>query len=750
MEKEQIIHTMGMGNCGGRCLLHLHVQDGQIRRISTEPADPHAAETPLTACARGIHYHQTFFRDRLTTPMKRVGKRGEGKFVPISWEEAVDTIASEWVRIRDQYGPASRYVHYATGSSAVFRGPGLAKRLLALDGGFLDYYNSYSTACVSYVTPYMYGTNMTGSSYDTLLNAKLIILWGHNPAETVFDGQMFWLKKAKEKGIPIVVIDPRKNDTALKLDAEWIGIRPGTDAALSDGMAWWIYTRGLYDRDFVSRCTFGFDREHMPDGVDPTLCYFDYLMGTRDGVEKTPAWASAITGIPEETIIRLAERYASARPAALIQGYGPQRQENGEQVTRGGIMLAALTGNVGISGGWAGGPGYIQRHEQPHLPRVENPCKYEIPVFSWSRAADCGEKMTGLDGVTFEGKRSPEVHLPGSIKMILNLGGNALINQHGNINETARILQDESKVEFIVVSDLFMTASAKFADILLPGTSLFEGDNLVTPWMAGDFIGFINPVCKPVGESRFEYDWLCEVAKKLGLYEAFSLGRTTDEWLRAIYEELRRQEPELPPYDEAKPNGVYRYKPLPPYVAFAEEAADPVAHPFPTESGRIEIFSRKIYDGTFSEYVSPLPNFIPGREGIADPAIARYPLQLIGWHTKRRCHSVHDKNPALAALDPQCVWMHPEDAKARGLADGMAVRVYNDRGETLLPVKITDRIVRGAAAISQGAWYAPDRKGRDRGGSINVLTSSHPTPLSHGNTQHSILVEIEGTSDAGL
>ena len=121
------------------------------------------------------------------------------------------------------------------------------------------------------------------------------------------------------------------------------------------------------------------------------------------------------------------------------------------------------------------------------LPRVENPCKYEIPVFSWSRAADCGEKMTGLDGVTFEGKRSPEVHLPGSIKMILNLGGNALINQQIDIRIAVRILQDESKVEFIVVSDLFMTASAKFADILLPGTSLFEGDNLVTPWMAGGF-----------------------------------------------------------------------------------------------------------------------------------------------------------------------------------------------------------------------------------------------------------------------
>ena len=142
MEKEQIIHDYGgWATAAAGVLLHLHVQDGQIRQISTEPADPHAAETPLTACARGIHYHQTFFRDRLTTPMRNGwGKRGEGKFVPISWEETVDTIASEWVRIRDQYGPASRYVHYATGSSAVFRGPGLAKRAAGIGrriSGFL-------------------------------------------------------------------------------------------------------------------------------------------------------------------------------------------------------------------------------------------------------------------------------------------------------------------------------------------------------------------------------------------------------------------------------------------------------------------------------------------------------------------------------------------------------------------------------------------------------------------------------------
>lgn len=132
------------------------------------------------------------------------------------------------------------------------RGNSLAKRLLALDGGFLDYYNSYSTACVSYTTPYLYGTARSGSSYDTWLDSKLIILWGHNPAETRFDaGTMFYLKKAKEKGTPIVVVDPRENDTVRALGARWIPVRPSTDAALMDGMAYVIYTEGLYDRAFI-------------------------------------------------------------------------------------------------------------------------------------------------------------------------------------------------------------------------------------------------------------------------------------------------------------------------------------------------------------------------------------------------------------------------------------------------------------------------------------------------------------------
>ncbi len=167
--KEQVIRTTGRNNCGGRCVICVHMKDGKIDHLSTEhPCDAPEEEIPLTACVRGLNYHKTFLgEDRLRYPMKRVGKRGEGKFTRISWEEAVDTIASEWIRIRDTYGVGSRYVNYATGISALNRGNNMAKRLLNLDGGFLDYYNSYSTACIRQATDIMYGTNQTGHDPKT-------------------------------------------------------------------------------------------------------------------------------------------------------------------------------------------------------------------------------------------------------------------------------------------------------------------------------------------------------------------------------------------------------------------------------------------------------------------------------------------------------------------------------------------------------------------------------------------------------
>ena len=733
-----IIHTTGRNNCGGRCVIHAHVKDGKILRLTTDQPCLAEGGVPLRACARGLNYHKTFLSDdRLLYPMKRAGERGEGKFVRISWEEAVETIAGEWIRIRDTYGPGSRFVTYATGVSAAFSPRSLAKRLLSLDGGFLDYYNSYSTACIAQATEMVYGTANSGSSPETWLDSKLIILWGHNPAETKFDGvSMHYLRQAREKSIPVIVIDPRKNDTVLELGAEWVPIRPATDPALQDAMAWVIWSEGLQDQDFLDRCCLGFDKEHMPAGAEAKECYLSYLTGETDGRPKTPEWAEAICGVPAAKIRELALRYAGAKPAALIQGFGAQRHAYGEQGVRGGILLACMTGNVGVRGGWASGAGYCSRHSSFRSVVPPNPYGREIPVYRWTDAVERGSTMTALDGVTGgEG-------LDSDVKMILNLAGNCLINQHGDINRTAALLRDTSKCEFIVCSDLFMTASAKFSDILLPGVSFLESENLTEPWMWGDFVGFNNKVVEPLGEGRFEYEWLTEVAEKLGLKEEFTQGRSAGEWLEYLYNDLRLRERELPEFGQLKRDGIYRYKNNPVKIAFSKSVQDPEKFPFPTESGRIELYSPRVARTEYQDDFPAIPCYVPPPEGWQDPLMVKYPLQLIGWHTKRRCHSIHDNNTGLEKLDPQRLWMHPSDAQARGIRDGGHVCVWNDRGRTTVPVLVTDRICPGVVALAQGSWYKPDGDGTDTNGSINVLTSLHPTPYARGNAQHTNLVEV--------
>ena len=734
MSKECTIPTMGRTNCGGRCRLLITEEDGRIKTIQGDPAYP-----DKMPCIKGLNYHKTFLGDdRLTTPLKRVGKRGEGKFVPISWEEAVDTITKEWIRIRDTYGPSSRYVNYGWGVEAVLSGTSLAKRLLRLDGGHLDYYNNYSTACTNYTTPYLYGTEQSGSSFDTLMDSKLIILWAHNPAETRFDNLMYWLRKAKKQGTEIIVIDPRRNATVDSLHAEWIGIKPTTDSALMDAMAYVIWKEDLYDHFFVEERCVGFDR------------YFAYLEGKEDakatektgekrtqkasGIAKTPAWASKITGIPEETIITLARKYALAKPAALLQGYGGQRHANGEQFTRGGIMLACLTGNVGISGGWASGAGQCSLMDLPSVNKVENPVKAQIPVFMWTDAILKGREFGQKEGL--EGAE----HLDCGIKMILNLAGNILINQHSDINRTKQILEDESLCEFIVCSDLFMTPSAKYADIVLPGTSMLESDNIVTPWNQGNFIGFSNKIVEPVGESRFEFDWLYEIAERLGLSEEFACGHSDyREWLRDIYETYRASYDFLmPSYDEFKKEGIYIFQNVKKKVAFEKQRTG--EEPFPTPSGKVEIYSAELARMD-NPAIPAVPGYVEAEEG--PEKSEKYPLQLIGWHTMGRAHSVHFNNEELRKKYPQQLWMNPEDGRARNLKTDDIAEVWNDRGKLIVPVLLTDEIVKGVTALAQGAWHQADEKGRDQNASINVLTSQKPTPLAKGNPQHTNLVEVK-------
>lgn len=749
MSETKIIPTTGRNNCGGRCIIYAHVRDGIIEKLSTETAGTPEHPVPLCACARGLNYHKTFLgEDRLRWPMKRTGERGEGKFSRISWEEALDILTSEYIRIRDTYGPGSRYVNDGCGISAVMRGDRIMRRLLALDGGYLGSYNSYSSACIRNATDITYGTSETGTHPSDWLNSQLIILWGHNPAETRFDSSsMFYLKKAKAAGIPVIVIDPRKNDTVLALDAQWIPIRPATDSALADAMAYVIIKEGLQDQGFLDTCCLGFDAAHMPEGVDPSLNCLSYLMGENDGIPKTPEWGETITGIPADTIRELAIRYATTKPAAIIQGYGAQRNAYGEQSARGVILLTCLTGNVGISGGSAAGSGDCSTHKLPKFPVPDNPYNRELPVFLWTDAIDHGKEMNEYDGIRtcdqgiFDDPK--DIALDSNIKMIFNLASNTLINQHGDINRTAKLLKDTSKCEFIVCSDLFMTASAKFADLLLPGISMFEEENITKPWKFTEFLGFNNKVIEPLYECKTEYEWIRELAKGIGLEEEFTEGRDYSQWMSYIYEDLRTSEPELPEYDEFREKGIYKFEEGHYPISFEKEVKDPKHYPFPTPSGKIELFSTKLWKNPMKDFMPPIPRYVAPPEGPQDPLTKRFPLQLSGWHSKCRTHTVHDNNLNLRKLDPQKLWIHPEDAAARSINDGDMVLVYNDRGQVKIPAKITDRVAKGVTTLSQGTWYTPDENGVDTRGSINVLTSQRPTPFARGNGQHTNLVEVQ-------
>lgn len=729
---QRTVRTSGWGNCGGRCAITVQTAQGAILSLGTEPF----GACSLTACSRGENYRGTFLNPyRLRVPLRRVGPRGEGKFVPITWEEATDEIAFQLQRIKEEYGPAARYVQYATGVSGAMRGDHCAKRLFALDGGYLDYYNNYSDPCARAATEYTYGTIYSGNSPQDYRHAELILLWGFNPAESVFGtGTMAALADAAAQGVPVISIDPRYTDTAAALRAEWIPIRPSTDGALAVAMAYVLLTEGLCNRDFLDRFCQGFDRDTMPPGAKQLETVCDYLTGARDGVPKTPSWGSALTGIPEETILRLARSYAGAKPAALLNGYGLQRHGNGEQSVRCCLLLACMTGNVGLSGGGAAGAGRIPVHTRPQFPIPPNPCPASIPCFLWTKAVREGRLMTPRDGLRGAAR------LESDIKLILNLAGNTLLNQHGDINATAKLLRDTAKVEYIVCSDLFLTPSARYADLLLPGVSPFEMSNLNPPWEKGNYLLYGAKLIDPLFDCRPEYDWLAEVAEKMGLGPVFTEGIPTAEgWIPRLYEEMRKKEPELPQFSAFAAQGGHRYPPQEPFIAFHAQRENGV--PFPTMSGKIELYSPALA-ALGREGVPPIPQYIPAPEGPEDPLRREFPLQLVGWHEKRRCNSTHDNNLWENSESAPSVWLHPEDAAARGIGEGAEVLVWNRRGSVRLPARLTRRVMPGTAAMAQGGWYTPDARGIDRRGCINVLTSQMPTPLAFGNGQHTNLVQI--------
>lgn len=756
---DQISWSQCNVNCGGNCVFQWHSQDGKI--VYMESDNTGDVDLQARACLRGRSMRRWINSpDRLTKPMKRVGKRGEGKFEEISWDEAIDTIASELKRVIDTYGNEAIYVNYATGMhSTTGKQPGL--RLLGLLGGYINQAYDYSTHMLQVALPFMYGSkcspydNVHASSFSEAERASdLVVMFGNSPAETRMGGaNAVWdFAKVREsvtgRGGKIVNIDYRMNESCSGHPDEWLPIRPGTDAALASAIAHEWIANDQVDKGFLDEYCVGYDEDTMPESAKgQNKSYKDYIMGTGyDMVEKTAEWAAPITGIPAERIKQLAADIAAAEAPFICQGWGPQRHTNGEDTSRAICMLPVLIGKIGLPGTNTG-----QREAEPPTYLVgslpfENPIKTAIPVYQWINAVDHGKEMTATNaGIVGADK------LNNDIKFLWNYSGNCITNQHGDINYTHDVLADESKLEFILVWDTVMTDSAKYADILLPDAMRSEQLNMQTQGYSEYYTAVVvgGPAQEAPGECRSSYDVCADIADKFGKKDAFTEGKTQEDWIKELYEAGAKADGNMPTWDEIKEQGVYK-RPLEPAIGLVDFRTDPVKNPLSTPSGKIEIYSEQLaeiaatWELEEGDVINPIPVFTPGFQGYGS-VTDEYPLYCTGFHHKSRTHSSFGFIPELEQVARQQLWINPADAESRGIASGDTVAVKSPAGEIRIEALVTPRIIPGTIGIPQGAWHKADMNGDrvDEGACVNTLTTYRPTPLAKGNgPAHSIIAQI--------
>jgi anaerobic dimethyl sulfoxide reductase subunit A len=696
------------------------VVDGKITQISTQNGKWDPELPPLQACARGAgQLERIYHPERLTHPLRRIGKRGQGKFERISWDVALDEVADQIQRVRDTYGNRAILDLSRSGSTSLLHGRGASKRFMNMIGGCTDLWSNMSAEAEIFGVRTTYGEKThykeAGREPTDYVNSKMILMWGWSPGDGTFGtGTMQYLKDAKRAGVKIICVDPRETRTSRTLAEEHIFIRPSTDAAALIAMAQVIVSEGLHDQAYCDRYVLGFDEAHLPVNAPAGSSYLAYLMGDADGIAKTPEWAEPLCGIPADRLRALAVEFGTTKPAALQTGYGPGRSAYGEQFHRAAYALTAITGNAGVSGGNGGSSnGATGYCGLSGIPAGKNPIDSRVAA---PHLAELLQKGTAGG-------------YPADIKLMYAAAGD-LFNQCPNVN---KIVDAIGSVEFFVAQDHFLTPTSRYADIVLPATTFWERNDVQTPWAgAGHYAIYMKQAIEPLGECRDDIDIFSALAKRLGI-EGYN-PKSEQEWLRELTEGV------VDDFDTFSERGLARFPPPKNAVAFADFVQDPVRNPLSTSSGKIEIYSTAISENP-NPYglgvIPPIPTWIPQYD--PDP---RYPLEVCSPKSRARTHSIHGNQARLARFDPDDILIHEDDAASRGIENGALVRIFNEQGATILPANVTDKIARGVVAIKEGAWFQPNANGIDVGGCGNVLSLDRPAP-SGATTYNTNQVQVE-------
>ncbi len=693
---------------------------------------------------------------RITAPMVRkswleegAGSRsnlcGKDAFVEVTWDQVNKLVADELRRVKRDHGQKAIYAgSYGWASAGRFHhAQSQMKRFLNCIGGFTSSVNTYSFAAAEAIVPHVLGNyrdhmNRTTSWRSIAIEGELVVAFGGIPVKngqieaggTGRHVQREGLKMAREASVEFVNISPLQSDMEADLNAEWWAARPTSDVAIMLGLAHTIYTENLHDTAFLDTYCSGFDR------------FVPYLTGQVDGVAKDADWASELSEIPAEDIRALARKMATKRCIVSVS-WSLTRSHHGEQPFWMAITLAAMLGQIGLEGGGVAFGfsaensigGDTRLTPGAGLPMGKNAVADYIPV---ARVTDLLENPGGK--TQYDGKT---LDFP-DIKLIWWSGGNPY-HHHQDLNRFAKAWE---KPDTIIVNDWCWNATAKRADIVLPVTTHVEREDLQLA-QRDPYIVAMKKVVEPPKGVRGDHQVFKGIAAEMGVEEEFTEGRSEDEWLRWIWDKTR-QNPEaegmgLPDWDELQAMGWYKTPDqAKPTVMMREFRDDPVANALTTPSGKIEIYSDVVAGFGYDD--------CPGHAVWREPyewlgAVGDHPLHMMSNQPRKKLHSQLDQGGVAATgkiKGREPVVLNPADAAARGIADGDAVKVFNDRGAALGVAVLSDEVRQSVIVMSTGAWWDPDENGMCRHGNPNALTRDVGTSqLGQGPTAHSCLVDVE-------